>query len=143
MDRYELEIYIELYKRGEYSKIPITSKANGYYSFPTSKQVKALELLNDQTTTYIGYGGAARSGKSILESLAITFDCLAYDGVGWGLARKELTTLKRTVLLTLFKTFDFLGLKSDKDYNYNQQLNKIIFPNGSEIFLIDTAYQDI
>lgn len=141
MDRYELEIYIELYKRGEYSKIPITSKANGHYSYPTSKQVKALELLNDQTTTYIGYGGAARSGKSILESLAITFDCLAYDSVGWGLARKELTTLKRTVLLTLFKTFDFLGLKSDKDYNYNQQLNKIIFPNGSEIFLIDTAYK--
>lgn len=139
MNRHELEIYVELYERGEYALIPLGKYQDGTYYYPTVKQLKALEYLNDQTTTSIGYGGSARSGKSQLECFAITFDCLAYPGIAWGLARKELTTLKRTVLLTLFKTFDFYGLKVDADFNYNQQLNKLIFPNGSDIFLIDTA----
>lgn len=81
------------------------------------------------------------SGKSVIECTAIIMDCFAYEGIAWGLARKELTVLKRTVLLTLFKQLGFYGLKKDKDYNYNQQLNKITFSNGSEIFLIDTASQ--
>lgn len=81
------------------------------------------------------------SGKTVIEVTAIIFDCLAYDGIAWGLARKELTTLKRTALLTLFKQLSFYGFIQDRDFNYNQQLNKIVFNNGSEVFLIDTAYK--
>ena len=149
MNRHELDIYIELYKRGEYQHIPIGRYPTGEYFYPTDKQVKALKLLSDDITTNVGYGGSARSGKSLIESVAITFDCLAYKGIGWGLGRKELTTLKRTVLRTLFKTFDFysiLNLKTNKGtsnytYNYDQQLNVIKFNNDSEVFLIDTAFQ--
>jgi len=131
MDRHELEIYLELYKRKEYASIPLGKYSNGEYFYPTIKQLKALEYLDDNTTTSIGYGGSARSGKSLLECFVITFDCLAYDGIAWGLCRKELTTLKRTVLLTLFNTLNFYGLKVDTDFTYNQQLNKVIFSNVS------------
>jgi hypothetical protein len=106
----------------------------------TSKQIRAIELLNDNITTNVGYGGSARSGKSIIECTAIIFDCFAYPDIAWGLARKELTTLKRTVLITLFNQLRFFG-KSEKDYKYNQQSNKITFNNKSNIFLIDTAFK--
>ena len=63
MNRHEFDIYIELYKRGEYKHIPIGKYPNGDYFYMTSKQIRALELLNDSTTTHVGYGGSARSGK--------------------------------------------------------------------------------
>ena len=140
MNRHELDIYVELYKRGHYDKIPVGSYPDGSYFYPTIKQVQALELLNDDTTTMVGYGGSARSGKSLIECTAILFDCLAFPGIAWGLARKELTTLKRTVLLTLFKQFEFYGIE-DNDYNYNQQLNRVDLFNESTVFLIDTAFK--
>lgn len=138
MNGHEFEIYIELYKRGEYDKIPIGEYPDGSYFYMTKKQIQAVILLNDDITTDIGYGGSARSGKTIIECTVIIFDCLAYSDIAWGLARRELTTLKRTVLLTLFKQFEFYGISG---YSYNQQLNKITFKNKSEIFLIDTAFK--
>jgi phage terminase large subunit len=148
MTAHELKIYIELYKRKEYQHIPIGAYPNGEYFYMTPKQVRTMELLNDDITTDVGYGGSARSGKSLIECTAIIFDCLTYPDIAWGLSRKELTTLKRTVLLTLFKQFEFYGIKDFKTnkgyeftYNYNQELNKITFQNKSDIFLIDTAYK--
>ena len=141
MERHEFDIYVELYKRGQFSSIPIGEYADGKYFFCTDKQIKTLELLADDVTTQIGYGGSARSGKTIIEATAIIFDCYAYDGIAWGLARKELTRLKRTALITLFKQLSFYGFIKDVDYTYNQNLNKISFKNKSEVFLIDTAYQ--
>jgi hypothetical protein len=140
MISHEFDIYIELYKRGDYKNIPIGQYPDGSYFYMTAKQIRVLELLNDDITTDIGYGGSARSGKSIIECTAIIFDCFAYPDIAWGLSRKELTTLKRTVLLTMFKQLEFYGI-TEKDYTYNQQLNKISFKNKSEIFLIDTAYK--
>lgn len=140
MIKHELDIYVELYKRGQYSKLPVGSYPDGTYFYPTVKQVKALELLNDPTTTMVGYGGSARSGKSLIECTAIIMDSLAYPGIGWGIARRELTVLKRTVLITLFKQFEFYGI-TEEDYNYRQNLNRLDFTNGSTIFLIDTAFK--
>lgn len=141
MNRHEFDIYCELYKRKEYKHIPIGKYANGDYFYCTDKQIRTLELLSDETTTSVGYGGSARSGKTVIEATAIIFDCWCYDDIAWGLARKELTTLKRTALLTLFKQLSFYGIKEDEDYKYNQQLNKITFTNKSDVFLIDTAYK--
>ena len=137
---HELEIYVELYKREAYDVIPLGAYPDGEYFYPTSKQIEALELLNNEDTSFVGYGGSARSGKTVIECTAIVLECLAYPGIAWGLGRRELTTLKRTVLLTLFKQFEFYGI-TEEDYNYNQQLNRIDFNNGSTIFLIDTAYK--
>jgi len=84
---------------------------------------------------------AHNSGKSLLECFWITFECLAYPGVAYALARRELTVLKRTVLATLFNVFSTYRLQKDKDYKYFEQKNFIKFNNGSEIYLIDMAYQ--
>jgi len=106
---------------------------------PSLKQFKAWEYLSDNTTTYVGYGGAAFSGKSFLLCYWLTSMCIAYPGTGWGLGRKQLTVLKKTTLLTLFKVFEECNIKNEADYKYNQQNNTITFSNDSVIFLIDTA----
>ena len=148
MNRHEFDIYIELYKRKKYELIPIGKYSDGNYFYMTEKQVRALNLLNDGTTTHVGFGGSARSGKSIIECTAIIFDCASYNDIAWGLGRKELTVLKRTVLLTLFKQLDFYGFnavkgvpKNGSEFVYNQELNKIIFYNASEVFFIDTMFK--
>lgn len=106
---------------------------------PSKKQYKAWEYLSDKTTNYVGYGGAAFSGKSYLLCYWLTSMCIAYPGTGWGLGRKQLTVLKKTTLITLFKVFGECNILVDRDYKYNQQNNTITFSNGSTIFLIDTA----
>lgn len=107
----------------------------------SKKQTRAWKLLSDDTTLFVGYGGGAFSGKSYLMCYWLTYMACKYDKTAWGLGRKELITLKKTSLVTLFKVFSEIGLLNEKHYNYNQQLNKIIFWNGSVVYLIDTAYK--
>lgn len=107
---------------------------------PSIKQFEAWEYLNDEHTRFVGYGGAAYSGKSYLLCYWLTIMCVGYPGTSWGLGRKSLTTLKKTTLITLFKVFEECKI-TNEHYKYNQQLNFIEFENKSIIFLIDTAYQ--
>ena len=107
----------------------------------SKKQSIAWKLLFDKTTLFVGYGGGAFSGKSYLMCYWLTYMARMYPGTAWGLGRKELITLKKTTLVTLFKVFKEVGLVNEQHYNYNQQLNKITFDNGSTIYLIDTAYK--
>lgn len=108
---------------------------------PSLKQSQALRYLRDNTTDFVGYGGAAFSGKSYLLAYWLTINCVGYPGTGWGLGRRELTVLKKTTLLTLFKVFKECNVQPDIDYTFNQQQNVIEFTNGSTIFLIDTEYK--
>jgi len=130
-----VDLAVELYKRGNY-KIQVNTPWGLH-----QKQLLALQCLNNNSITQVGYGGSARSGKSWIASEYLTMMCLSYQNTGWGLARKELKNLKRTTLLTLFKVFSKYGLFMGADYKYNQQDQIITFSNGSQIFLIDTAYQ--
>lgn len=107
----------------------------------SAKQSRAWKLLNDKVTLFVGYGGGAFSGKSYLMAYWLTYMSCTYAGTAWGLGRKELITLKKTTLVTLFKVFNEIGLVNEIHYNYNQQLNKITFWNGSIIYLLDTAYK--
>lgn len=107
---------------------------------PSPKQREALNFLADKETNFVGYGGGAFGGKSYLLCKWLTHVCLKYPETGWGFGRKELVTLKKTTLVTLFKVFKEMNI-TNSDYTYNGQLNIIKFFNGSEIFLIDTAYQ--
>ena len=108
---------------------------------PSIKQQQAIKLLSDDTTNFVGYGGAAFSGKSYLIANWLLCMSQMYPETYWGLGRKELTTLKKTTLLTLFKVFKECNVLPDVHYRYNQQLNVIDFLNGSKIFLIDLAYK--
>lgn len=108
---------------------------------PSIKQAEALTYLFDSTTLYIGYGGSAFSGKSYLLCWWITTMCVNYAGTAWGIGRKELSTLRKTTLVTLFKVLQEIGYVNGKHYNFNQQTNILTFKNNSKIYLIDTAYQ--
>lgn len=111
------------------------------YFKPSKKQFTAWKLLFDDTTNFIGYGGAAYGGKSYLLCYWITTMCICYPGTAWGLGRKELSVLRKTTMLTLFKVFDECKLKPQLHYTFNAQSNVITFYNKSVIFLLDTAYQ--
>lgn len=108
---------------------------------PSPKQFEAWNLLTDQVTTELGYGGAASGGKSYLGCIWIALMASAYPDTAWLIGRKELINLKRTTLLTLFKVFADLGFASGREYVYNQQLNTITFTNESVIFPFDLSYQ--
>lgn len=104
------------------------------------KQTEAWNAWEDDITTELGYGGAAGGGKTRLGCYLLITIAEMYPGSRAGLARKELKTLRLTTLASLLEVFNELGYKRDKDYNYNTQLGIISFPNGSEIYILDTAY---
>lgn len=108
---------------------------------PSAKQYEAWERLTDKETKEIGYGGAAHGGKSYLGCFWLVSMCLSYPDTGWLLGRKELTNLKKTTLLTLFKVFEEYDIKPDVHFTYNQQDNIITFINKSQIFLFDLGYK--
>jgi len=107
---------------------------------PTIKQWQAWEFLTDNIHTEIGYGGAASGGKSYLGCAWVVTMCKAYPGVGYLMGRKELTNLKRTTIVTLFKVLQDFGI-SENEYNVNWQNNVMTFTNGSQIFFLDLGYK--
>jgi len=132
---------VELFKLGHYDKIPLhIDKDIGIFYF-SPKQLEALEYLRDDITTSLGYGGGAFGGKSALLCYFLLLMCSAYPGTRWALGRKDSVRLKKTVLKTMFKVLKGEGFKDKVDYVYRsgQGANEIIFPNGSEILLINMA----
>ena len=107
---------------------------------PTPKQHLLWELINDEETSQILYGGGVGSGKSYGICAIITLLCLTKEGIRIGLARKNLTTLKKTTLISLFEVFNDFKLEVDEHYNYNQQSGTIRFKNGSEVILVDLDF---
>jgi phage terminase large subunit len=102
---------------------------------PTNKQFLALELLNDNVTTEILYGGSISSGKSRVACYWLILSCLKYPGTKYLLGRSRLQNLKRTTLATFMDISREWNIQ-DK-FNYNRQENVITFKNGSQIILMD------
>lgn len=106
----------------------------------TPKQALAYLFLTDNKTTEIGFGGAAGGGKSYLGCFWIVQTALKYPGTTHLIGRKELTNLKKTTFISLFKVLSELGIRPEELFKVNSQTNIINFHNGSVIFLMDTAY---
>lgn len=103
------------------------------------KQTEAWEAWESSDITELGYGGAAGGGKTRLGCyLAITVAEM-YPGSRGAIGRKELKTLRLTTIASLFEILKELGYK-DKDYRYDAQQSVLHFPNGSQIYFLDTAY---
>lgn len=134
------EALCELYRRKQYENIPIGKSPKGSLFYLSPKQLQAIRHMDNPEVDFVGYGGSARSGKTLLECFVAIFDCLSYDGVAWFLARKELTRLKASVMITMFKLLEYYGVEYDKDFKFDGQENKIKFKNGSSIKFIDSRY---
>lgn len=102
----------------------------------SKKQTIALEILQDNTTIEVLYGGAAGGGKSALGCYWVLKSCFKYPGTRWLIGRAILKTLKETTVKTLFEIMKMQGILSSH-YRYNQQANEIKFINGSEIIFKD------
>lgn len=108
------------------------------------KQTIAIDLLEDNKTNEVQYGGAAGGGKSILATYWLTKNCLKYPNTRWLLGRAKMKTLKETTLKSLFKVFHMQNITNNY-YRYNgandkENPNSIEFYNGSLILLKDLYY---
>lgn len=124
---------VDLYRRGFFDYIYFKDKITKQgFSFH-KKQVQTLEYLNDNTTSYVGYGGAARGGKSALIALDAIFTSYAYPECANLIGRKNLTTLWETTWKTLLRNLNNFDFVEGKDYVYNGQRHELTFENGSQI----------
>jgi hypothetical protein len=106
------------------------------------KQNLALQLLNDPLVVELLFGGGAGGGKSLLVTLWMVIQCRMYPGITIGLARKEISNLGKTTVVTLLtKTHPLLGV-TQADFKYTAPGNTnpgIYYSNGSSIILLDLA----
>lgn len=100
-------------------------------------QSLAMQEFDDPQTVSIVFGGGAGGGKSFLIGLLTAIAAKKYPRTRWGLARKELKSLKQTTLATLIgKVHPILGI-SEHDYKLNLLDSTIEYSNGSQILLLD------
>lgn len=105
------------------------------------KQTQALDLLEDNITEEVVYGGAAGGGKSILGCYFVIKQALKYPETRWVIGRESLTNLKETTLISFFKVCKMQGLAANVHFKYyDNPKNYISFPNGSIILLKDLGY---
>lgn len=97
----------------------------------------AMQEFDDPQVVSIVFGGGAGGGKSFLLGLLIALAAKKYPGTRWGLARKELKSLKQTTVATLIsKVHRSLGI-SENDYKLNLLDSTLEYTNGSQILLLD------
>ena len=101
----------------------------------TNKQEYALQLFLDNSTKFIGYGGAAGGGKSILGCYILILLCSELHGSKWFIGRDSLKDTRESVLFSFRKVSKLLGWK-----NWKYADNHIQFTNGSEIDFLDLSY---
>ena len=107
---------------------------------PSVKQDLIFTYFEDDETTELLYGGAASGGKSYGMCGFMVIKCLQHPNIRVGLARNELTTLKKTTVVSLFEVLADWGLITDKHYKYNSTTGEITFNNGSKIVLLELKY---
>lgn len=101
----------------------------------TSKQTDAMILLTDQQTSYLGYGGAAGGGKTVLGCYWLMQMCFYAPGTKYFIGRDSLKDTRDSVLQTWRKLSNEIGLTG---WNYND--NTIKFTNGSQIDFLDLSF---
>jgi phage terminase large subunit len=106
---------------------------------PNIKQDLVFDLFDDVETTEIVYGGSAGGGKSYLICSLVIIKALQYPGIRIGLARNELTTLKKTTIVSFFEVANNWGVSNM--FQYNSTAGTIKFDNGSEIVLVELSYK--
>ena len=101
----------------------------------TIKQIQAMRLLTDETTDYVGYGGAAGGGKTFLGCLWLLSLGLAVKGAKFFIGRDNIKDTRASVVKTFCEITRQIGYNGFK-------LNDIgvVFDNGTEIELLDLTY---
>lgn len=104
---------------------------------PTKTQQQAWDLLLDDRTRYLLFGGAAGGGKTFLGCEWLLVMALGYSWTRWFMARNELKELRDSTLRTFYKVMRHHGIEPDALMKYNGMDHFIQFNNGSRIDLLD------
>lgn len=108
----------------------------------TFKQTEALDILEDNETEELLFGGAAGGAKTSLGCYWQLKRRLKYEGSRGFIGRARFTTLIDTTLKTFFEIAEKQGLKRGREFELTGPWDKefkncILFKNGSLIFLRD------
>lgn len=106
---------------------------------PNIKQDLVFDYFDDNHTTEVVYGGSAGGGKSYLLCALLIIKALQHPNIRIGLARNELTTLKKTTMISFFEVANDWGIQDM--ISYNSTAGTIKFDNGSEIILVELTYK--
>ena len=106
----------------------------------SKKQWLAIQYLEASNVERVLWGGAAFGGKTWTLCLWQINRRLKYPGTVGLIGRKTLIDLKKTTLLTFQRIYSQIYEPKYGAVKYDGQRNLIEFPNGSVIFLIDTAF---
>lgn len=101
----------------------------------TSKQTEAIKYLTDNVTDYLGYGGAAGGGKSVLGCAWLMQMGYYAPGTKYFIGRDSLKDTRASVLFTWSKVAELFGFTA---YKFDE--NGISFSNGSSIELLDLSF---
>lgn len=108
----------------------------------TIKQTQALDVLEDQVTTELLFGGGAGGGKSILGCYWQIKRRLRYPGTRGFIGRAKFKALKDTTLKSFMEVARMQGLIRGEHFKLTSAQDKenpncIMFFNGSMIYLRD------
>lgn len=108
----------------------------------TKKQTKALDILEDNETTELLFGGGAGGGKSAFGCYWQLKRRLMYPGTRGLIGRAKLKVLKDTTLKTFIEIAELQGLTQGTHYKITsshdrENPNCIVFFNGSLIYMRD------
>lgn len=101
----------------------------------TEKQEKAIELLIDNVTDYVGYGGSAGGGKSVLGCFFFIMLGKDLPGAKFFVGRDSIKDTRASVLKTWSEVAKLLNFTA---YKFNDI--GIVFDNGTEIELLDLTF---
>lgn len=112
---------INLFKAGMYDVLVLSEK-----------QIRALEILTDQETAELLFGGAAGGAKSWLGCEWLLWSCLAYPKTRWFIGRHHLSEIRETTMET-FKRVCAKHKIPSSWWRYSDGVVKVTFSNGSVI----------
>lgn len=106
---------------------------------PTLKQHQAFQLLQNDRTTFVGFGGGAGGGKSWFGCEWLLTNCYFYPQTRWFIGREELKRLMQSTFITWTKVTSHHKIPRS-DWHLDGKYNYIEFSNGSRIDLLDCKY---
>jgi len=101
----------------------------------TEKQENAINYLADDITDYVGYGGAAGGGKSVLGCWWLMSLGRLLPGAKFFIGRDSIKDTRASVLKTWTEVAKYLNF-----YDYKFTDVGILFGNGTEVELLDLTY---
>ncbi len=101
----------------------------------TEKQKIAIDYLTDNVTDYVGYGGAAGGGKSVLGCRYLMELGYYLPGAKFFIGRESIKDTKGSVLKTWGEVAKWIGFTGYKFDDVG-----ITFRNGTEIELLDLTF---